>query len=335
MEENILYGACYDSDGNIIILGPISNKKMPESLLKSYTYQHKIKAESFHIVTRTIGQLCAALVNIYFTITGEPIYEAELLATIAPLASPEEKGALRYTVDSPPEGLRFNYATELDFIKSIKNGCPEEIPSRTKRNSALFLNDSVGKLAQSSFKQSEYMACTALALASRAAIDGGLNAFVAYSMSDLYLQQLERCKNIVEIYQLIGEFNIEYAQQVRKANEERSNISYVEQCKTYIINHLNQHFTVEDIAGELKINRSYLSRQFTHSEGIGIQQYTKCKRIEAASNMLKFSEESILTISDYFCFASQSHFGRAFKEQIGMTPQAYRKKYKVIDFSSL
>lgn len=334
LEEEILYGACFDPDGHIIILGPVSMGQLSEGHLKHYTYQHKIKAESFYIIPRTMEQLCAALASIIFTLTGECLDKMALLETIDIPASPKDKSDARYRIDPPMEGVRFNYSSELDFTKSIKNGCLEEIQTRINRNASLFPHASVGKLAQSSFKQNEYMACTALALASRAAIDGGLNAFVAYSMSDWYLQRLERCKNIPAIHQLIGEFNRAYAQQVRKANEERSNLSYVEQCKTYIVNHLTQKFTVEDIAEYLKINRSYLSRQFALSEKMGIGQYTKQKRLEAAANMLKFSDESILTISDYFCFSSQSHFGRAFKEYAQMTPQAYRKKYQIIDISS-
>jgi AraC-like DNA-binding protein len=219
-------------------------------------------------------------------------------------------------------------------MKSIKDGNPDEIAPRIKRNFAIFLEDSVGKLAQNSFKQNEYMACTALSVATHAAIEGGLNPFIAYSISDLYLQRLEKCKNVLEIYQLIYEFQIEYAQQVKETREKLSRFSYVEECKNYIVSHLRTRFTVEDIAKELNINRSYLSRQFSKSEGMSIQQYILRKRIDVASNMLKFSEESILTISDYLCFATQSHFGKAFKQQTGMTPQKYRKKNKPIDFSS-
>ena len=53
--------------------------------------------------------------------------------------------------------------------------------------------------------------------------------------------------------------------------------------------------------------------------------YTRKKRIEAAANMLKYSQESIITIANYLCFPSQSHFTAVFKEFKGITPQKYRE----------
>jgi transcriptional regulator GlxA family with amidase domain len=68
--------------------------------------------------------------------------------------------------------------------------------------------------------------------------------------------------------------------------------------------------------------------------GMGIQQYAMIKRVETAADMLRFSDESILAVSNYLCFSSQSHFGKIFKDQMGVTPQKYRDKYKLIDLRS-
>jgi len=47
--------------------------------------------------------------------------------------------------------------------------------------------------------------------------------------------------------------------------------------------------------------------------------------------MLRFSDTDLPSISSYFCFTSQSHFGQIFKQFKGVTPQNYRNKEKVID----
>ena len=128
---------------------------------------------------------------------------------------------------------------------------------------------------------------------------------------------------------------IEYARQVKRHQEERSRLSYVEQSKSYIAKRLNKKFTIDDIAGEIGISADYLSRQFTKAEGVGVRQYTLKKRIEAACNMLRYSDESLLSISNYLCFNSQSHFGKVFREHTGFTPQKYRHENKIDDFKML
>jgi len=95
---------------------------------------------------------------------------------------------------------------------------------------------------------------------------------------------------------------------------------------------LNKHFTVDDVANEVGVNKFYLMKRFSELEGMGIQQYAQLKRVEAAANMLKFSNEPISVIAEYMCFSSQSHFGKVFKKYKGLTPQSYRNKNKLIDF---
>lgn len=51
------------------------------------------------------------------------------------------------------------------------------------------------------------------------------------------------------------------------------------------------------------------------------------KRIEAAENMLKYSDYSCLDISEYLCFSSESHFIQVLKKHTGYTPKAYRRNF--------
>ena len=58
-----------------------------------------------------------------------------------------------------------------------------------------------------------------------------------------------------------------------------------------------------------------------------VGQYINKSKIEAAANMLIYTEQSSLEISNYFDFSSHSHFINSFKKETGMTPNEYRKKY--------
>ena len=130
---------------------------------------------------------------------------------------------------------------------------------------------------------------------------------------------------------LHDEMELVFAGCVQQVREKRSSVSYVEKCKLFIDQHLMNHFTLDDISKALSVNKSYLSRRFTQEVGMRIMEYTRKKRIEAAANMLKYSDKTISAISACFCFPTQSHFGKLFKNIMGITPLKYRAANQVIE----
>jgi len=232
------------------------------------------------------------------------------------------------------EQFRYSYAYEAEFIRQVQEGDVKDIEEQLKAVAAdkIKINERIPKMAKKKLKHMEYMACAAITLFSRAAIAGGLETLVAYSMADLYLQKLTECTTEESISMLTSDVRLSYAKQVRKVIEERSRFKYIEECKSYINNHLNKAFTLDDVAENIGIDKYHLSKQFTKEQGESIMKYTRKKRIEASKNLLKYSNESISNISSYLCFASQSHFGRVFKEIVGTSPKQFRDAEKAVDF---
>ena len=60
---------------------------------------------------------------------------------------------------------------------------------------------------------------------------------------------------------------------MKRSREERSRLSYVNECKDYIEKNLRKDLKVSDIAPAIGVSRTYLSRLFSQEEGITIQQY--------------------------------------------------------------
>ena len=212
------------------------------------------------------------------------------------------------------------YEQDKLYLQQIKDGDVEGIQK------SLLTHD-----FPSSFKQLEYFTCSAITLATHAAIEGGLSPAKAYVMCDVYFQKLELCKNILELKQLNAEVGLSFAEQVDLIHMERSNASYVEKCKLFIDQNLHIPFTLDDISAALNINKSYLSRRFAQEAGMRIMEYARKKRIEAAAGMLKYSDKTIADIAANLCFSTQSHFGNLFKNITGMTPLKYRAANQVIE----
>lgn len=331
--DDIVYGVFADAADCYVIAGPICLSQMGTDDIARYAAAHNIPEGFFPMKHRTLDVFCAYMTSVYHVVTGKTASESEIAINGSAYAGEKASSQMelqKYVLDNTEQEVsRFSYADEVAFMAAVREGRPQEIIARGGNMPEL---EKVGKFARSSFKQFEYLACSSFTLATRAAIDGGLDPLTAYGQSDLAKQRLEQCKKISDIMNLSHSVMVDFATRVKDVREQKSKISYIEKCKSYIDNHLNVNFHLADVAGEVGVNGSYLSRRFSQEVGMGIRKYTRMRRIEAAANMLKYTDESITTVANYLCFPSQSHFGKVFREQMGVSPQKYRDRERLVDF---
>ena len=101
---------------------------------------------------------------------------------------------------------------------------------------------------------------------------------------------------------------------------------YVSNAISYIHGHINEPVTIEEIAGYVGLNRSYLSVLFKKQTGLSPIQYIQTCRITKAKHMLETSGLSIAGIA-YSCgYQNPESFMKIFKRTFHMTPSAYRKQ---------
>jgi AraC-like DNA-binding protein len=310
-------------------MGPVCTKPDDEKIAV-YARKHKLDS-SFLMRQRTPGVFMAAITLLYYCMTGETVSEMEL---IPPEKEPGcaidtmSNQIQNYLMDNAENEIsRMSYHDEQMFFIPVRNGDVEAV----KHHFDTEYLQKIPNLAQNKHKHYEYMVCSAITLATRAAIQGGLDVFSAYAISDLYLRSLEKCKTVDDIFRLHKSMMIAFAQKVNEATHNRIQHSVVEKAKCFINNNLNNHLSLDDIAKNVNTSKAHLSRIFAKKASIGINQYIQAKRVEAASNMLKYSDEDISSIAAYLCFPSQSHFGKIFKQHTGYTPQQYRNKEKLSD----
>ena len=97
--------------------------------------------------------------------------------------------------------------------------------------------------------------------------------------------------------------------------------------KQYIDTHLqDSQLRLENIADEVHVTHSHLSRIFKRSEGINVSDYITQKRIEKATHLLRSTSESISFVSEQVGYASPYYFSACFKKVTGVTPSEYRKR---------
>ncbi|MGD0443875.1 MAG: AraC family transcriptional regulator [Edaphobacter sp.] len=96
--------------------------------------------------------------------------------------------------------------------------------------------------------------------------------------------------------------------------------------KEYMEEHLQNNLSLDELARETNYSRGYFLRMFRAAAGKTPHQYLTERRIERAKSMLQDAEEtSLINIAARCGFSSQSHMTRVFREQIGVTPSAFKR----------
>lgn len=149
----------------------------------------------------------------------------------------------------------------------------------------------------------------------------------AFSMVDGFILKIEEMSNIAAIETVMRKAEYEFAEQVERVHTQKEKNPLIEKTKNYIFQNLHSDIRIGEIGHKAGVSPAYLSDLFRRVEGITIQQYIRREKVRLAENLLRYSEYEVKDIASYLSFCSQSHLGRVFKEETGMTPTKYRAKY--------
>lgn len=97
----------------------------------------------------------------------------------------------------------------------------------------------------------------------------------------------------------------------------------------YIERHLMDDVDYEDIARYTAVSRYHLHRVFTAHVGMSAAAYLRERRLTEAAIELLHTDKRILDIALEYRFSGQDSFSRAFKRQYQLTPQEYRKGFRL------
>ena len=95
----------------------------------------------------------------------------------------------------------------------------------------------------------------------------------------------------------------------------------------FVESHLEEQFSVSDIADYVALNPQYLMRLFKKETGLSILEYVTQKRIERAKELLMKTDWSLTVIAEKVGYLNYTYFMKVFKAQESLTPGEYRKRY--------
>ena len=100
---------------------------------------------------------------------------------------------------------------------------------------------------------------------------------------------------------------------------------WLERAKELMRDRFRETLTLAEIANEVGVNPTYLSRVFQQQYNLTIGEYLRRLRIEFACHALITSNTPLCQIALAAGFSDQSHFTRLFKRHMGLPPAKYRE----------
>ena len=330
-DMNIYFG-CIRGDEAHFLIGPMATERLTRVQRHAFYNKNDIKQDlDKQLPTFTLMemlQLMCALANI---ITGSRYGDHDLVLANNLMTEDERETdveLLKYSLQEDEADLyRHTYQDERRLLDAVREGKPEEAVRLAKD-----MDINVGKLSEKDTEHWRNLLIIGVTLCARAAIEAGLQPYIAYRISGFYINKGSECTNALQILAYRNEAVEELARRVNEIKGRSYSSNYVERCKDYVRKHFKEKIYLEDIAEKLGISTGYLSRLFKKETGQNLQDYIVDFRVERAVNLLVYSDESIPDIAEYVNFPSQSYFGRVFKERKGMTPKQYRDKNKPTEF---
>ena len=116
----------------------------------------------------------------------------------------------------------------------------------------------------------------------------------------------------------------DYLEQRRKSQ------GYTQQAKEYILSHLSENFTRQEIADHVHLSQNHLARLFRQETGSSISDFILQQRMQQAFGLLTNTTLPVGQVAEQVGYENYSYFLTLFRRVAGMTPSQYREKYSNI-----
>jgi len=316
-----------------IVVGPVYTSEVSEHLVADYARAHQLPSQSRAQLFAAFRQTpiypyveFARLVAMIYQFLYHKEMDISLLATAnlptEVLGPPIEVQTYRRNRVYDESPVHATYAFEQMIWECIREGKLEKL----KKHLQVGTYGNIGPMGHNDpVRQQKNTFIVSVTLATRAAIEGGLSPEIAYSLSDLYIQQVETMKDVLLIMTLNEAMLYDFANRVHHRQHTRHYTKLVNACCDFIDAHVRENLRVSDVAAFTDYSVDYVSRKFREETGGSIGDYIKAVKVSEAKSLLKYSELSLAEISELLSFSSQSFFTVTFKRATGVTPGQYRQ----------
>lgn len=221
-----------------------------------------------------------------------------------------------------------DYLLETKAFEAIQNGNLSEFQLRLNQ---LLQSGKPGTLVpENEVRNMKDVMITGITLLTRAVIKGGMLPEIAYEMSDISIQNLEKLSSVPEVITYMKQLPEAFIEKLQ-ATTKYANVPVVFAIQEYVFKHLTEKITLDDLATAVGYSKNYLTRLFKDKTGLTISSYIRRQKVLEAKNQLASTNRPISKIAVDLGFVDQSHLTKVFNHYEKMTPQEYRKQCRLLE----
>lgn len=319
--------------GNFVVLGPAAPVKYTDQILFKLAAVRAVPAEKRKLYCERIKQFptysfrhfltTVSLLN--YTFNQALVTQDHLLLLLPSIHLNTEENLAHALFQTRESQVTHTPASfEHHMLQAITDGNVAKL----KQAFLQPMTGSVGRMSSDPLQQEKFTFISFATLVTRAAIAGGLSQELAFSLSDIYCQAVDRQQNSFEISKLAMEMSIDFTEKVAAVKGKTGRTPLISTCCDYISTHLHEEIDLQQLANLVRVSPKTLSKKFKAETGQTVSDYIHRERIKEAQALLEFSDYSISEIGYYLQFGSQSYFSSIFKKFSGLPPQQFREQLK-------
>lgn len=321
-----------------VFLGSRSEQFIQTELMKVFNDEAIVKEKMGYIMpleTTSKSNFFSILEFLNFYLNGEKINisQKEMIIAEASFYDPAELNSVNreriyeenvYDEIDVYEGFLY----EKRIMDSIRTGDKEKLISILKYETNVRAGGLSRKEAVLRQRKNEFIClCT---LATRAAIQGGLNVEKAFSLGDYYIRKIESMDQANQVEMFVNKMLLDFTIRVKSTVDIKGYSHVTNFCMQYINDHVCDAIVIQDIADQMGVSKNHLLLKFKEETNVSIVDYIKNVKVAEAKILLKYGHMNITEVSDHLSFSSQSYFTSVFKSITGYTPKQYRERNEEI-----
>ncbi|MEG1710905.1 MAG: AraC family transcriptional regulator [Clostridia bacterium] len=142
-----------------------------------------------------------------------------------------------------------------------------------------------------------------------------------------FFRELNKASNLDDVVDLIVKYVNDF---IEVSDVMGKNINYtIASAKEYIRKNCNRELSLKEVSDKVFLSASYFSRIFKQKAGEKYIDYLNRTRIEESLIYLKDIKVDLAQIAKVMGFSDQSYYTKVFKRFMGVSPNVYRKNYRM------
>ena len=171
-----------------------------------------------------------------------------------------------------------------------------------------------------------------LVILSRATIEAGADPADTFRLSEDFISQIEQHADVDQLALWISDIVRRFVMQAFDlAQVKQSDVVF--KTTNYIKRNCAEKLSLDSLAREVYLSKSYLSSVFKKETGMSLTVYINKVRVEKSKKLLLGDNASLSSISSQCGFKDQSYFTKVFKKETGISPKRFRDNTKTVDKS--